>query len=127
MQPDSPVMHSSKMVLAKVENVHQTVYSDEMGHLPVQSNKENKFPMVYYDLDGNFIDAKPLCDHHNNSLIQGYQNIWQCTTHKCTVKPKMQILDNKASVAFKNAIRENCDLQLVPPDTHQQNLSKRVI
>jgi hypothetical protein len=39
----------------------------------------------------------------------------------------MHILDNEASVAFKTAIKTNCDLQLVPPDTHCQNLAEQAI
>ena len=42
-------------------------------------------------------------------------------------KPKLHILDNEASDAFKAAIKENCDLQLVPPDTHRRNLAERAI
>ena len=44
-----------------------------------------------------------------------------------TVRPKLHILDNEASAAFKVAIKENCELQLVPPDTHQRNLAERAI
>jgi hypothetical protein len=41
----------------------------------------------------------------------------------------MHILDNEASVAFKGAIKTNCNLQLqlVPPDTHRRNLAERAI
>jgi hypothetical protein len=42
-------------------------------------------------------------------------------------KPSMHILDNKASDAFKKEIRTNCNLQLVPPDTHHRNLAERAI
>ncbi len=39
----------------------------------------------------------------------------------------MHILDNEAWVEFKNEIKENCNLQLVPPDTHRRNLAERAI
>jgi hypothetical protein len=39
----------------------------------------------------------------------------------------MHILDNEASDAFKKEIRKNCNLQLVPPDTHCRNLAERAI
>jgi hypothetical protein len=42
-------------------------------------------------------------------------------------KPTMHILDNKASAAFKSEIKTNCNLQLVPQDTHQQNLAEKAI
>jgi hypothetical protein len=43
------------------------------------------------------------------------------------VKSTVHILDNKASAHFKEEIRKNCDLQLVPPDTHLQNLAENAI
>jgi hypothetical protein len=39
----------------------------------------------------------------------------------------MHILDNEALQALKDEIRDKCKLQLVPPDTHQQNLAERAI
>jgi hypothetical protein len=39
----------------------------------------------------------------------------------------MHLLDNEALVAFKAAIRANCNLQLVPLDTHCRNLAERAI
>ena len=42
-------------------------------------------------------------------------------------KPNLHILDNEASEAFKAAIRQNCNLQLVPPDTHRRNQAERAI
>jgi hypothetical protein len=39
----------------------------------------------------------------------------------------MHILDNEALQALKDKIRDNCKLQLVPLDTHQQNLAERAI
>ena len=37
------------------------------------------------------------------------------------IKPNLHILDNEASEAFKAAIWQDCNLQLVPPDTHRRN------
>jgi hypothetical protein len=39
----------------------------------------------------------------------------------------VHILDDEASAWFKEEIQKNCDLQLVPPDTHWQNLAERAI
>jgi hypothetical protein len=37
------------------------------------------------------------------------------------------VLDNEASEAFKNEIKKNCKIQLVPPDNHRRNLAERAI
>ena len=60
-------------------------------------------------------------------MITAYKALWERTNRGRKTKPKMHILDNEASNAFKAAIRENCDLQLVPPDTHRRNLAERAI
>jgi hypothetical protein len=37
------------------------------------------------------------------------------------------MLDNESSEKFKNEIKKNCKIQLVPPDTHQRNLAEKAI
>jgi hypothetical protein len=66
-------------------------------------------------------------DSKDNSLVKAYNTLWARVTKSGKVKPTMHILDNEASARFKKEIRKNCDLQLVPPDTHWQNLAKRAI
>ncbi len=66
-------------ILVKVVNAHETVYSDQTGRLPAQSNRGNRLLMVYYDVDANYIDAEPMKDHKDNSMIQAYQELWAQT------------------------------------------------
>ena len=108
-------------------NAHNTVYSDQTGRLPVQSNKGNQLLMVYYDVDANYIDAEPMRNHTDLAMIRAYQSLWGRTTKNCKETPNMHILDNEASTAFKAEIKKNCNLQLVPPDTHRRNLAERAI
>ncbi len=114
-------------ILVKVVNAHEMVYSDQTGRLPVQSNRGNWLLMVYYDVNANCIDAEPMKDHQNNSMIWAYQELWARVTRNQKEKPSMHILDNEASDAFKKKIRKNCNLQLVPLDTHHRNLAERAI
>ena len=83
--------------------------------------------MVMYDVDGNYIDVEPLKDHKDNSMIAAYNTLWTRVTLNRQDKPIMHLLDNEASSAFKDAIKCNCTLQLVPPDTHRRNLAERAI
>jgi hypothetical protein len=53
-----------------------------------------------------YIDAEPMKNHQDNSMIQAYQNLWARTTRNKKEKPTMHVLDNKASVAFKAAIKQ---------------------
>jgi hypothetical protein len=60
-------------------------------------------------------------------MIKAYQILWKRLTKTGSVKPKLHILDNKASIELNTAIKKNCTIQLVPPDNHRRNLAKRAI
>ncbi len=74
--------------------------------------------MVFYNVDSNYINAELMKNHQDNSMIQAYQNLWAWTTQNQNKKQTMHLLDNEAPIAFKAAIKTNCNLQLVPLDTH---------
>ena len=60
-------------------------------------------------------------------MIQAYLTLWKRLTASGTVKPTTHILDNEASAAFKEEIKKNCTIQLVPPNNHRRNLAERAI
>ena len=114
-------------IMVKVIHAHTTMYTDQTGRFPVQSSRGNKLLMVLFEVDGNYIDAEPMKDSHETSLIKAYSTLWSWITKSGKVRPTVHILDNEASARFKETIRQNCDLQLVPPDTHRRNLAERAI
>jgi hypothetical protein len=83
--------------------------------------------MVLVKVDGNFINAEPMKNRSEGSMIKAYQALWERLTASGTVKPKTHILDNKALAEFKKEIQKNCTIQLVPLDNHQRNLAERPI
>ncbi len=83
--------------------------------------------MVLYKIDGNYINSEPMKDNKDNSLIKVYNTLWARVTKSGKVKPTVHILDNDASALFKESIKKNCDLQLVPLYTHRKNLAKCAI
>jgi hypothetical protein len=111
----------------KVINAHWMLYSDQTGQFPAQSSRGHKLLMMIYKVDGNYINAEPVIDSNQRLLIQAYRSIWARLTASGNIKPTMHILDNEALQALKDEIRDNCKLQLVPPDTHQQILAERAI
>jgi hypothetical protein len=64
-------------VLVKVINASETVFTDQMGRFPVQSNRGNTSVMVYYDIDANYIDAEPIRSHADPQMIAAYQKLWE--------------------------------------------------
>ena len=114
-------------VYVKIYNAHDTIYSDQTGRMPIVSNRGNRLVMVVFEVDNNYIDAEPLKDSTDGSLIQAYQKLWKRITSSGAVTPKLHILDNEVSIRFKEEIKKNCAIQLVPPDTHRRNLAERAI
>ncbi len=63
-------------IMVKVIHARTTMYSNQTGCFPVQSSRGNKLIMVLYKLDGNYIDAKPMQDSQDNSLVKAYNTLW---------------------------------------------------
>ena len=47
-------------VFIKIHNAAATMHSDQTGHFPVTSSRGNQYIMVLIEVDGNYIDAKPM-------------------------------------------------------------------
>jgi hypothetical protein len=119
---------SKQNILVMVINANEMVYSDQTGWLPVQSSRGNSSLMVYYDVDANYIEAKPLRNHADNHLIPAYQKLWAQTNSGQKNKPNLHILDNKALEAFKSEIKKiaTCSWYhlILTAEIRQRELSK---
>ena len=72
--------------------------------------------------------AKPFASRNDKHRILAYDKIMQrLINNKLTVD--LKILDNEASVEYKQAITEkwNANYQLVPPNMHQSNAAECAI
>ena len=114
-------------IYIKIHSITETMYTDQTGRFPATSTRGNQYIMVLVEVDGNYIDAEPMKNKTEGSLIKTYQILWERLTASGTVRPRTHILDNEAPTAFKVEIKKNCSLQLVPPDNHRRNLAERAI
>jgi hypothetical protein len=114
-------------VYIKIHNVTETMHTDQTGRFPATSTRGNQYIMVLVEVDGNYIDAEPMKNRTEGSIIKAYMALWARLTESGTVKPRTHLLDNEASAAFKAEIRKNCTLQLVPPDNYRRNLAEQAI
>ena len=105
-QPTPGVKHKD-VYLRVFDATKKTMYSDQRGRFPVVSSRGNKYLMVACELDGNYIDTKPMRDRTTAQLIQAYQNIYSRWKATKVIAPNWHILDNEAPEDFKNAIRSN--------------------
>jgi hypothetical protein len=116
-----------KDVYIKIYLANDTVHFDQTGHFPAMSSRGNKYIMVLVEIDGNYIDTEPMKNKTEGSMIKAYLALWERLTETGTVKPTTHIMDNKASTEYKKVIRQNCTIQLVPPNNHRCNLAERAI
>jgi hypothetical protein len=114
-------------VFISVFNTHNTVYTDQTGSFPVTSSRGNKYVMVMCEVDGNYIDAELMKSRTTDSLVKTYLTVWKRLTSSKVITPKLHILDNECPAELNEVIKNDCKLQLVPPDTHHSNLAERAI
>jgi hypothetical protein len=98
-----------------------------MGCFPATSSKGNQYIMVLVEVDGNYIDAEPMKNKMEGSMMKAYLALLARLTASVAVKPMTHLLDNKASAAYKAEIKKNYTIQLVPLDNHRRNLAERAI
>jgi hypothetical protein len=114
-------------VYIKIFNAEEAIYTDQTRRFPANSSSRHKYIMVLVEIDSNFIEAEPTKSKKEDAMINAYLTLWKHLATSNTVKPKMHMLDKDASEKYKNDIKKNCKIQLVPPDTHQRNLPERAI
>ena len=95
-------------IYIKIHSITETMYTDQTGRFPATSTRGNQYIMVLVEVDGNYIDAEPMKNKTEGSLIKTYQILWERLTASGTVRPRTHILDNEAPSAFKAEIKKNC-------------------
>ncbi len=93
-------------IMVEVIHARTTMYTNQTGCFPVQSSRGNRLIMVLYNIDGNYIDPKPMQDSKDISLDKVYNMLWARMTKSEKVKPTVHILDNEALAHFKEEIRK---------------------
>jgi hypothetical protein len=100
--------------------------TDDTGHFPIKACSRNQYVMIAYHPDGNLILQQAFKSRSNTHCIAVYNAIMTClAAHGLSVD--LQILDNKAIAAYKQAITFtwHAKFQLVPLDMHRHNCAGR--
>eukprot|EP00804_Cyclotella_cryptica_P028368 CCRYP_016432-RA/>CCRYP_016432-RA protein AED:0.27 eAED:0.27 QI:0/0/0/1/1/1/2/0/586 len=119
--------HPHHDIYIKTYDARDTIYSDKTGKFPQASSRSNRYQMILYHTDSKSIWVEPTKNRMGGELILA------CTKalsrmHACGLTPRRQVLDNKASAAYKQAIlNSGLTYQLVPPNDHRNNVAKKAI
>jgi hypothetical protein len=75
----------------------------------------NSYVMILYEYDSNAILTTPLKDRKGPTIKQAYERLHRLLVNK-GYRPKLQKLDNEASIALKEfMLDEGIEFQLTPP------------
>jgi hypothetical protein len=98
------------------------LYTDDTGRFPVKAHSGNEYVMIAFHANGNLILQQAFKTRSNKHCITAYNAIMTCLVARGLLVD-LQILDNKASVAYKHAVTVTwqAKFQLVPPDMHRCN------
>jgi hypothetical protein len=104
------------------------LFTDNTGRFPIKACSSNQYVMIAFQANSNLIlqqAFKSMSDRHH---IAAYNTIMTCLAAR-GLSVDLQILDNKASSAYKEAItfKWNTTFQLIPPDMHCHNQAERTI
>jgi hypothetical protein len=104
------------------------LYTDDTGRFLVRACSGNQYVMITFHADGNLILQQAFKSKSDRHRIAAYNAIMIRLSAR-GLSVDLQILNNKASVAYKEAItfKWNEEFQLVPPDMHCQNRAERAI
>ncbi len=104
------------------------LYTNNTGCFPVRARSGNQYIMIAYHAYGNLILQQPFKTKSNAHRLAAYNIIMTCLAAK-GLSVDLQIMDNEASPAFKQAITFawRAKFQLVPPDMHHCNWAECAI
>jgi hypothetical protein len=103
-------------------------HMDDTSRFPVRTHSENQYIMIAFQANGNLTLQQAFKSKSNRHCIVAYNAIMTRLVARGLLVD-LQILDNEASTACKEAItfKWNAEFQLVSPDMHCQNRAERAI
>ncbi len=118
---------ASNQVFIKVHPLSR-LYTDDTGCFPVKARSGNQYVMIAYHADGNLILQHAFKTRNDHHRIAAYNSIMTRLAAR-GLAVDLQILDNEAGAAYKEAIifKWNAKFQLVPSDMHRRNQAERTI
>jgi hypothetical protein len=123
----SPKDMLSNQVFIKVYPLSR-LYTDNTGRFTIRACLGNQYIMIAFNADGNLILQQAFKSKSDSHQIAAYNTIMTCLMARGLLVD-LQILDNKASPEYKEAItfKWNAKFQLVSLDMHCQNQAEQAI
>ena len=78
------------------------------------------------DIDSSGILVEPIKSRKDAEMIRSYQALLT-RLKQANIVPKKHVLDNEVSETMKELIRDQYQLELVPPGCHRRNAAEVAI
>ena len=122
-----PIAMPSNQVFV-VTKLLSKLFTNDTGHFPVRAHSGNQYVMIAFHTNGILILQQAFKSKTDRHLITAYNTIITCLA-ACGLSVDLQILDNDASSAYKEAVTFKCNatFQLVPSDMYCRNRAECAI
>jgi hypothetical protein len=123
----APVATPSNQVFI-MRQLLSKLYTNNTGRFPIRACSGNQYVMIAFHANGNLILQQAFKTKSDCHCIAAYNAIMTCLAAQ-GLSVDLQIFDNEASSAYKEAIifKWNATFQLVPPNMHRCNQAERAI
>eukprot|EP00804_Cyclotella_cryptica_P015599 CCRYP_003604-RA/>CCRYP_003604-RA protein AED:0.37 eAED:0.36 QI:0/-1/0/1/-1/1/1/0/403 len=98
--------HPEQDIYIKTYDTRAAVYTDQTGKFPHASSRGNRYQMILYHTDSNSIWVEPTKNRTEDELILARTRALS-QMRACGLTPRRQVLDNKASAAYKQVILDS--------------------
>jgi hypothetical protein len=85
------------------------LYTNDTGHFSVRARSGNQYIIIAFNADGNLILQKAFKSKSDPHCIAAYNAIMTCLAAR-GLSVDLQVLDSKASAAYKETITFCCEL-----------------
>jgi hypothetical protein len=125
--PNTTPQQRTHYIYPACTNITGQIHTDQTGQFTVPSISGNKYLLILYDYDSNYIHAEPLPSRTKHQLKKAF--ITATTKLKLRgLTPKLQRLDNEASkLLLDHMDNEGIDYQLTPAGLHRRNSAEKAV
>ena len=91
--------------MIRVYESKESMHTDQTGQFPHVSSRGNKYMIVLIEIDTNSIWVEPMKNRAEGEMMLARRRAL-LRMKACDIIPKMQVLDNMTSKAYKQEIAE---------------------
>jgi hypothetical protein len=123
----APNNDKTNMVYMTMIDIKGQLFMDQTGRFPIISNRGNKYIIIFYAVDHNYIKFYPIKSWHHTEILKAYQEVYQFLRIQGYC-PQLHKLYSETSKDVEDFIaKNNVVFQYTPPNMHCTNTAEQAI